>query len=248
MGYHAFVLRYSVYNKSNKFPDLSKELPIEPHSVYPNSMRDLAKAMLYIKDRSNEWNIDKNKIAICGFSAGGHNCAMYSINWNKPILTEHFGVDAESLKPTVCILGYALTDYIQLRSTPIDNPWAEALSNAARIALMGTTNPSQELLLELSPARLVENHVPPTFLWTTSEDALLPVSQTTAMAHALAENKIPFELHIFEDGPHGLSLGTQASADWIAQENTDAAKWMELCDRWLYKRFSHILPESLSWE
>ncbi len=68
------------------------------------------------------------------------------------------------------------------------------------------------------------------------------------MAHALADHKVPFELHIFEEGDHGLSTATQASAMAKNQINKDAAKWIGLADAWLGKRFALKLPEMVSFE
>ena len=70
----------------------------------------------------------------------------------------------------------------------------------------------------------------------------MPVQQTLIMAKALADQGIPFELHIFESGPHGLSVATQASAGALSEINRDAANWVELCGNWLMKRFAFDLP------
>ena len=71
MGYHAFVLRYSVYGRNepdfNAF-DLSRTPVLNPDCVYPNPMRDLAKAMLTIRAHADEWLVDMDRVAICGFS------------------------------------------------------------------------------------------------------------------------------------------------------------------------------------
>lgn len=64
---------------------------------------------------------------------------------------------------------------------------------------------------EVSPARHVTENTPPMYLWATASDELVPVQHSLRMAHALAEHKIPFELHVFEEGPHGLGLSTQAT-------------------------------------
>lgn len=71
----------------------------------------------------------------------------------------------------------------------------------------------------------------------------MPVQHTILMAKALADKKIPFEVHIFEEGPHGLSTAMQASAGAKSEMNPDAAKWIDLCDAWLMKRFAFDLPD-----
>ena len=76
------------------------------------------------------------------------------------------------------------------------------------------------------------------FLWSTSEDTIVPVENATRMMTALAAKGIPFEAHIFESGEHGLSLATQATANRRAEMNADAAKWLPLAESWLLKRFA----------
>ena len=98
------------------------------------------------------------------------------------------------------------------------------------------------------PARNVTENTPPTFLWATAEDELVPVQHSIRMAHALADKHIPFEMHIFEEGPHGLGLADQATAEAKSQIYPDAAKWADLAGEWLKKRFALPLPEMSSFE
>jgi len=233
MGYHAFVLRYSVYTDGSSFPDFSQPILPKEHCIFPNPMLDIAKAMLYIRSKATTWLVDTDKIAICGFSAGGHNCAMYSVYWNKPLVTELFNVPAEQLRPAASILCYPVTDYLLMKSNASSDPMAQGLFKIANIAYFGTDNPDDALMEQVSPARLVNEHTPPTFLWTTYEDKLTPPIQATAMAHALAIANIPFELHVFEEGPHGLSLSTAATSGNKSMIDNNAAKWIDLCAEWL---------------
>ncbi|MFN8531098.1 MAG: alpha/beta hydrolase [Anaerolineae bacterium] len=87
MGYHAFVLRYSTYYEGSfGAPPFGGDMPVNPNSVHPAPMRDIGKAFLTIRAHADEWLVDVDKITICGFSAGGHNCAMYSVYWNDPLI------------------------------------------------------------------------------------------------------------------------------------------------------------------
>ena len=94
----------------------------------------------------------------------------------------------------------------------------------------------------------MSENTPPTFLWATSEDSLVPVQHTILMAKALADKKIPFEMHIFESGAHGLATATQSSAMAKSNIMPDAAKWVAMCDSWLFKRFAYDLPALTPWE
>jgi acetyl esterase/lipase len=247
MGYHAFVLRYSTYfeGKPAPFPLLGA-LEVNPHSVHPAPLRDIGAAFLTLRAHADAWRLDMDKIALCGFSAGAHNCAMYATHWHAPVLGEFFGAPPAAFQPAAAILCYGLHDY-HLMFGAIKDPFAQELSDAASIALMGTKTPDKALLDAVSPARHVSPHTPPIFLWATAADELVPVENSTRMANALAQGGVPFEVHIFERGPHGLSLADQASANSRLELDADAAQWMGLAAAWLQKRFALPLAEKPAW-
>ncbi len=242
MGYHAFVLRYSVYGLHGFSKNLAN-LEAKEESQYPQPMLDIAQAMVMIKERAQEWGVDEKRIVICGFSAGAHNCGMYATNWNNSIMTEHFDKDVQIFKPAACVLGYSLTDFLLLKEDSSVNPMSRELFKGMSIAFLGTSDAPNDKLEEVSPARNITQETPPMFLWATAKDDLVPVQHTLRMAHALADKKIPFEMHIFEEGAHGLSVATQASAESLSQINVDVSKWVGLADAWLQKRFAIELPE-----
>lgn len=246
MGYHAFVLRYSTYY--GKFTGFKgdRDFAPKPETSHPAPVRDIGKAFLTLHEHADEWLLDMDKIILCGFSAGGHNCAMYSVYWDKPLITEHFNVDASRLKPAAAIICYALTDYFLTLEVPT-NPFAKRIRRAAAIALLGTAEADEKLLTEVSPARLVSASTPPTFLWATGTDDVVPVEHATRMANALAQAGVAFETHIFEEGRHGLSLANQATAGSQLELEPDAAIWIDLAEAWLQKRFVLDLPEKPAW-
>lgn len=245
MGYHAFVLRYSTYYGRFQAPD-PDNMPVKPETIHPAPVRDIGQAFLTLRAHADEWLLDMDKIAVCGFSAGGHNCAMYAVYWNKPLITDHLGVDGAKIRPAAVILGYALTDY-QLAMSTTHDPAETHVRHAAAIALLGTAEPDEALLTEVSPARLVSAETPPTFIWATVADTLVPVAHSTRMANALAANGVPFEVHLFEEGRHGLSLSNEATAGSCLDLDPDAAQWIALVEAWLKKRFAPDLPEMPLW-
>lgn len=253
MGYHAFVLRYSVYYEGRQpagFGGPGGDMPPNPHSIHPAPMRDIAAAFLFLHDHADTWLLDASRIAICGFSAGAHNCAMYSMYWHAPVITDFFKMPEEKFRPAAAILAYTLSDYILLADAAdnLKDPMGKALFEASVLAFTGTVTPSREMLETISPARQVNAKTPPMFLWSTAGDGLVPVQHSTVLATALADKKIPFELHVFEEGDHGLSLATQASAGSRSQLNYDVAKWVDLAEAWLEKRLALPLPELTDWE
>lgn len=250
MGYHAFVLRYSVYMEGKRdFPDLSRKITPKPWVQYPAPVLEIGRAMLLIREHAGEWLVDTDRIALCGFSAGAHNAAMFAAKWHTPMVADALGGAAEQYRPAALILGYPLTDYVYMDETVKGRtPMDAVFFNSSNTAYLGTARPDRALLEEVSPARNVTEHMPPTYLWATVEDTLVPVQHSIRMAHALADQGIPFEMHIFENGPHGLSLSDQASAQAKSQIMPDAAKWVPLAEEWLRKRLALELPRRTAFE
>lgn len=250
MGYHAFVLRYSVYGEgARQFPDLSRPLEPKAKLQYPAPMLEIGRAMRLIREKAGDWLVDTDRIALCGFSAGGHNAAMFATKWHTPMITDALGGDSDMYRPAALILGYPLTDYVYMDETAkTANPMDKAFFDASTTAYVGSARPDGTLLEEISPARNVTEHMPPTYIWATAADSLVPVQHSLRLAHALADQKIPFELHIFEDGPHGLSLADQASAGARSQIIPDTAKWVPLAAAWLEKRLALALPRRTDFE
>ncbi|MBZ0305135.1 MAG: alpha/beta hydrolase, partial [Anaerolineae bacterium] len=241
------VLRYSTYF-NGPWGDISSkaEMKVNPKSIHPAPMRDIGKAFLTIHHHSDDWLVDANMIALCGFSAGAHNSAMYSVYWHESVIYAHFGAEPAVFRPAAVILGYGIFDYHLMFGEILDSK-AQEISDAAGIAFLGTTSPSHELLDAVSPALHVSKQTPPTFLWATVADELVPVENTTRMANALAKAGVPFEVHIFEGGMHGLSLADQSTAGGLVQIDADAAKWIDLAEAWLKHRFALPVPEKPAW-
>lgn len=241
MGYHAFVLRYSVYNKG-EMVDPRGEMPLDPDSQYPNAMCDIGAAMLYIRDHGEEWLVDADQVFLSGFSAGAHNSAMYCTQWNSGLLSERFGRPSADFRPAGAVLGYGYYDWAVFREIGEENEMARMLNESVDFAYFGTKHPTREQYETASPALHVTKDTPPMFLWTTCGDNILPSQQSMLMGCALAEAGIPYELHIFETGDHGLALADQASAGFQEQINGDVAGWIPMAQRWLERHFPLEVP------
>ncbi|QPS71808.1 alpha/beta hydrolase [Lactococcus garvieae] len=174
-GYHAGVLHYHVGDKRS----------------FEKSLEDAQKALRKIQDLATTWMIDDKKIAVIGFSAGGHLAAALST--------------LSPVKPSLCILGYPAI-----------------LKSFAQV--MQIEAPSLETC--------VTRETPPTFLFSTFEDNVVPIENSLLYLRALEENDIPFEAHIFQKGLHGLSLATKMFG---AQE------------KMVDKRFSRWFSEAVEW-
>jgi acetyl esterase/lipase len=246
MGYHAFVLRYSTYYGTFKGGFQAGEMSGKKETMHPAPVRDIARAFLTIGEHAEEWLVDMDKITICGFSAGAHNCAMYSVYWDTPLITDFFGKGEEHFRPAAAILAYGISDYRLLYSSHPDR-FVRELRTASAMALLGTAEPGDELLDEVSPVLRVSDSTPPTFIWATSEDRLVPAENSISMAAALARAGVPYEMHLFESGMHGLSLADRSTGGNMMMIDSDAAQWIGLAERWLEKRMACALPSTPAW-
>ncbi len=178
----AFVLRYSVAENAG----------------FPTCVLEALTAIKTIRENAEEWDVNPDQIAVCGFSAGGHLAASVSAFWNADFAKEAFG-DIELCKPNAAILCYPVIT---------SGPWAH---RGSFNRLVGEDATQKRLELVSLEKQVTENY-PPTFLWHTGQDATVPVMNSIMMAEALAEKAIPFELHIYPTGPHGLSLSDERTA------------------------------------
>jgi acetyl esterase/lipase len=238
LGYHTFVLRYTTYYKEWVQDFNNPPVPNE-NSAYPQPLFDLAKAMLIIRENASKWLVDSEKIAVCGFSAGAHLSASMGVHWNSSLLKEKFNSDNEIFKPNAVILGYPLLDY-QLMKEKVETEANEFIKGFWEIsgkAVFGTSNPSVEQLLELSPVNFVSSQTPPSFIWHTADDGLVYAENSLRFATGLAKNKVPYELHVFESGVHGLSLCDETTAGEPSHINPECSVWVDLANNWLKKHF-----------
>lgn len=209
-GYHAFVLYYSV-----------------APNRHPKPLLDVSRAMCLIRQNCDKWNIDRNKIAVCGFSAGGHLAASLGIHYDKSYLTTE-GIVAGENRPDAMILAYPVITMKEFRH------------NGSKENLLGK-DAKEELINELSLETQVSEKTPPAFIWHTVEDQSVPVENSLMLACALQEKKIPFELHIYPNGPHGLSLANEETDSGSMGSYPHVSGWINLCIDWLGGVFSNSI-------
>lgn len=200
-GYNAFVLTYSV----------------APHR-FPTQIREVAAAMELIYSKAEEWNCDTEKIAIIGFSAGGHLASHYSTMYDCAEVREMF---PESKPVNASILSYPV------------------ITADERHAHMGSFEnllghkPNEAETLKFSNEKNVSEKTPPTFLWHTAEDACVPVMNSLLYSEALSNYKIPFELHIYPYGHHGLSTSDKHTCNGVDEKIIYDSAWLSNVKRWL---------------
>ena len=216
-GFHTGVLRYSVGEDA----------------AYPNPIVDLSVAIKIVRENADRWNVDPEKIAVCGFSAGGHLVAMQGVHWNDPIIMELSGCLNGENRPNALILGYpVITSGCYQHRTTIRTLLQKYVEQ-------GDENELNKMLDFTSCEKHVGAHTPPTFLFHTCLDSVVPVMNSVVFAESLAKNKIDFELHIFEQGDHGLALANHATDHRRGEfDSSDpATAWIKMSCRWLWNHF-----------
>ena len=195
-GFHAFILRYSTGWDAADFAPL----------------QEVSWVIGYLRENAEKWHIDPEKIAVCGFSAGGH-LALAS------------GLMGEN-KPNAMILGYPA---VNIPNMPGVNFMLQLLTGRKEV--------TDEDAAHFSLSNHITKAAPPVFIAATAEDVLtgygaLPVAQK------YAQLGLGYELHIFQYGPHGYALADETSADGSSRYlNPAFAKWHGLSVQWLNKLF-----------
>lgn len=209
-GYSAFVVRYAVGADAR----------------HPHPLLDAAAAVALLRARAEEFYIDPHKIAVCGFSAGGHLAAHLGTQWHLPLLRETLGGESADFRPDAMVLCYPVISGIR-------SPHLHSFLN-----LTGP-DPAQETLARLSCEESVDDRTPPAFLWHTANDTCVPVENSLVMAGALAKAGVPVELHVFPNGLHGLSVCTYETAAGGSEDRVYpyVARWVPWSVRFLENVF-----------
>ncbi len=205
-GVNAFVLKYSVGEKAK----------------FPRPLCEASVAMAYIKDHAEEFHVDADRVFCVGFSAGGHLAASLGTFWHLPAATEATGHPYGYNKPRGTVLCYPVI-------TGFEKAHKDSFYN-----LLGTSAPTEEELALYSVEKHIDERSAPAFLMHTSDDGLVPVENSLYAAEAFAASKVPFEMHIYPHGPHGVALGDWQTARGMAgYDNPAIARWVEDAVRWM---------------
>jgi acetyl esterase/lipase len=233
LGYHAVVLRYTTGDMEGNVVGVGKQ-----------ALKELALTIRYLRQKTDLWYLDKDKIAICGFSAGAHLAASLGVHWHDKEFADSIhtnDVDIEEIKPNALVLGYPLLDYklmLEKSLKEMNNPEFKGnidFMQIANCALTGVDEMTEEVIKEYSPSYWVSENTPPTFMWHTSKDNLVYAENSLVFALELAKHDVPYEIHVFQDGDHGLALANEITSNSQEQINKDCEIWFDLAANWLKK-------------
>ncbi|MDO5423707.1 MAG: alpha/beta hydrolase [Eubacteriales bacterium] len=182
-GYQTFVLTYTT--------DLLMEHPL---GLQP--LKDLARAMVFLRKNAEKFRIFPDRIAVCGFSAGGHLSGSLAVHYGREELREKGVYEGISVRPDAAILCY-----------PVITAGVFAHRDSFT-ALLGA-DADEEALQGMSLEKWVTKETPPLFLWHCETDEAVPVENSLLMERACREAGVPVEMHLFGSGKHGMSVATE---------------------------------------
>jgi acetyl esterase/lipase len=176
----------------------------------PIPLVDARRAIQFVRSRAVEWSVDPQRVGILGFSAGGHLASTTGTHFESFPGPED-PVSQYSSRPDAMVLCYPVISFGKFAHLG-------SMEN-----LLGP-NPPGDVREAFSNEKQVSTHTPPTFLWHTADDASVPVENSLLFAQALSACRVPFELHIYPSGQHGLGLAT---------EYPHVGTWTKTCAGWL---------------
>lgn len=198
-GVTAFVLKYR----------------LAPRYRHPAPLQDAQRAIRMVRTRAGEWGVDPRRIAMMGFSAGGHLASTAGTHFDQGDTNATDVVDRVSCRPDLLILCYPVIS--------LSSPYTHV---GSRNNLLGTM-PDVKLLDSLANDQQVTPETPPTFLFHTSGDKAVPPENSILFYLALHSKGVPAEMHIYEQGGHGVGL---ASKDPVV------STWSKRCAAWMESR------------
>lgn len=183
-----------------------------PRYHFPAPFLDVARAMRTVRARASEWGLDTARIGVIGFSAGGHLASTIATHFDGGNPAAPDPIDRLSSRPAIAVLAY-----------PVISMEQGVTHAVSRRNLLGDT-PSDALVAMLSNDRQVTAQTPPTFLFHTADDPVVPVENSLRFAAALRAAHVPYEIHIYAHGPHGVGL---------AESDPVLRTWPTLLENWL---------------
>ena len=182
---------------------------------HPTMLQDAARALRLVRSSERIWGVDPERVGIMGSSAGGHLASTLLTHSDDGNPDAPDRIDRTRSRPDLGILCYPVISM------------GEHTHEGSRQGLLGD-DPPQELIRELSSELQVSAETPPVFIWHTWEDTAVKVENSLDFAGALREHGVPFDLHVYQKGGHGLGLGTREA------EFSNLHPWAQDCLHWLH--------------
>lgn len=221
-GYNCAVLRYSCEKKASLcMPGASRPL------------LEASETVSIMRQNSDKWNIDNDKIAVIGFSAGGHLAASLATMWDDDSIYENLDIEKGSNKPNAAILSYAVMNNYNVKDL---GEYKEDFYSFK--FLLGEYINDKALQEKYNILNRVSEKTPPCFLWHNLTDKAVPVETSLEFCKKMHEAGRPCELHVFPYGVHGMSTCLKEVSD---KPDTYVGRWVDWCCEWLEKVFEKVI-------
>lgn len=178
---------------------------------HPAPLFDAARAVRLVRHHATTWGVDPTKVAVLGYSAGGHLTGSIGVHYPDATPPNPDAIDQLPCRPDAIVPCY-----------PVLSGGEFAHQGSFENLLGKPVPPAMRQYMSLEQD--VTPQTPPTFLWHTADDGAVPVENSLLFATALRRHRVPFELHVYPTGAHGLGL---------APAHANIATWMPLCITWL---------------
>ena len=198
-GINGFVLKYRLGSAGYRHPIM---------------LGDAARALRTVRANAKQWKIDPDKIGIMGSSAGGHLASTLLTHFDAGNPQANDPIDRISSRPSLGILCYPVITL------------GEFTHRGSKRNLLGD-KPAAELVELLSNEKQVTGNTPPTFLWHTVQDKAVPVENSLQFATALRKAGVPFALHVYQKGRHGIGLADKPPFKNIHPWAKDLVFWLK---------------------
>ena len=187
---------------------------------YPAPHLDLASAIAYIREHEKEFDLIPNSLSIIGFSAGGHLVGSFGYLYKE--LAKEIGVNESILRPFSIVMAYPVITF----QTNTHEETFEIISGG-----------DKALLEKMDIIKHVDSSYPPSFIWTTLDDELVPSPNTLMMVETLKKNNVKYESKLYESGHHGCSLCNQSvyKKGEIPEKMRDIRDWASLVADFIFK-------------
>ena len=178
---------------------------------HPSMWQDAARAVRLVRARADEWKIDPKRVGIIGSSAGGHLVSTLATHFDAGNTNAEDVIERQGSRPDLAILCYPV---ITMGSNT---------HGGSRKNLLGD-QPDPDLVKYLSNETQVTSNTPPCFVWHTWEDKAVKLENSLEFAAALQRAGVPFDLHVYQKGAHGIGLGKNETHPWAA----DCLYWLRV--------------------
>lgn len=204
---------------SEGFASFVLEYSCGEKAKFPLQLLEGYLALDYINKNKEELHIDISKLGLIGFSAGAHLNGLLSSSYLKEEFIEEYKLNIPKIAYSA--YGYPVVNQY-------DEPREQSFINLFK-------NEKLRMESDLSLPKLINKNNPRAFIFSTVEDSVVPIKNTISLISAYKENAVPFEVHIFEHGEHGLSLGNISvyNLKYLDEFSKTNSKWFDLFLIWL---------------